>query len=121
MRNLCMALLFAVAMAACSPDPKLSTQMEAFDIVYVHDRARTNAYKVDLKNVKTGSVSLGVYVARYCEKGMENTKVGTRWDLPVTTATYPSGEVERTIHAHSLCQTQEVPSTKNTTGYQSIP
>lgn len=119
MRHLWMALLVLLA-AACSPDPKQLTQTELFEVLYVHDRARTNAFRVDLKNVATGQVSLGVYVARYCEKGMEHTRVGTRWDLPVTTSTYPSGEVERTIHAHSLCQTQPVEPATKSTGYQSM-
>lgn len=122
MRHLWMAPLLAVAMTACSPAPKQSTRTELYDLIYVHDQARTLSFRVDLKNVETGEVALEVTVNRHCEnKERERAKVGTRWELPVTTFTYPSGEVERKIHAHSLCQTQPVDPVPPAQGYQSIP
>lgn len=121
MRNLWMMLL-GLALTACSDPPTQVTRTELFEVMYLHDRDRTTYHQVDLKNVKTGEVSLAVGIRRHCEETqLARTKVGTRWELPVTTYTYESGKVERQIHAHSLCQTQPVDPVTSTTGYQSVP
>lgn len=122
MRYLGMAMLLGLALTGCSDPPSQVTRTELFEVMYLHDRDRTTSHQVDLKNVRTGEVSLAVGIRRYCEEqALARTKVGTRWELPVTTYTYKSGKVERQIHAHSLCQTQPVEPVTSTTGYQSVP
>lgn len=103
MRSLLLTLLTTLTitgLTACGPAPTSTTEMRTFEVTEVK---RPKHFRVSLRDVETGQNFSRLHVSKRCHN-WRKTKVGSQWQLPVTTRVYKDGSKRVSVNARSLCQ-----------------